>query len=123
MAVPPIIPGIWNWPEPLAADEPNASPDFAGYKVVANDGEIGHVVSYATAQDTGHLVVDTSNWLLGRMSVIPASRVRVVNDESQTVQINLTKQEIKDAPEYDPSQGYGHYRDQGSDYYGQVPMR
>jgi hypothetical protein len=123
MAVPPIMPGIWNWPEPLAEEPPAGRPDYAGYKVVANDGEIGHVVSYATAQDTSHLVVDTSSWLFGRLSVIPASRVRVVNDESETVQIDLTKQEIKDAPEYDRSQGYEHYRDEGSEYYGRLSER
>ena len=46
-------------------------------------------------------MVDTGNWLFGRMSVIPAAAVRVVNHESQTVQIDLTKQQIKDAPEFD----------------------
>ncbi len=41
------------------------------------------------------------------MSVIPAAAVRVVNHDSQTVQIDLTKQQIKDAPEFDKSAGYG----------------
>ena len=64
------------------------------------------------------LVVDTGGWLFGRMSVIPAAAVRVVNDESQTVQVDLTKQQIKDAPEFDKSAGYGAYRDRGTEYYG-----
>jgi hypothetical protein len=123
MAVPPL-PGLWNWPNPLPdsefADpaEGAEGPDYAGYKVVANDGEIGHIDSFAIAPDESHIVVDTGGWLFGRMSLIPAAAVRVVNDESQTVQIDLTKQQIKDAPEFDRSAGYGAYRDSATEYYG-----
>jgi hypothetical protein len=121
MAVPPL-PGLWNWPNPLPDDayagEDQRIQDYAGYKVVANDGEIGHVDSFAIAPDESHIVVDTGNWLFGRMSVIPAAAVRVVNHESQTVQVDLTKQQIKDAPEYDASAGVGPYRDAATEYYG-----
>lgn len=121
MAVPPM-PGLWNWPNPQPdfelSEEAPEGPDYAGYKVVANDGEIGHVDSFAIAPDESHIVVDTGGWLLGRMSLIPAAAVRVVNDDSQTVQIDLTKQQIKDAPEYDKSAGYSAYRDLATDYYG-----
>ncbi|MDP9259154.1 MAG: PRC-barrel domain-containing protein [Actinomycetota bacterium] len=123
MAVPPM-PGLWNWPNPLPdfefaePAEGEGGPNYAGYKVVANDGEIGHVDSFAIAPDESHIVVDTGGWLFGRMSLIPAAAVRVVNDESQTIQVDLTKQQIKDAPEYDKSAGYGPYRDSATDYYG-----
>lgn len=122
MAVPPM-PGLWNWPNPqpdfeLADPAEGEGPDYAGYKVVANDGEIGHVDSFAIAPDESHIVVDTGGWLFGRMSLIPAAAVRVVDDESRTVQIDLTKQQIKDAPEYDKSAGYGAYRDSATEYYG-----
>jgi hypothetical protein len=121
MSVPPI-PGLWNWPNPVPDDELEGEAsqvqDYAGYKVVANDGEIGHVDSFAVAPDEAHLVVDTGNWLFGRMSVIPAAAVRVVNHDSRTVQIDLTKRQIKEAPEYDATAGYGAYRDQAAEYYG-----
>jgi hypothetical protein len=122
MAVPPM-PGLWNWPNPLpdfefADPAESGAPDYAGYKVVANDGEIGHVDSFAIAPDEAHLVVDTGRWLFGRMSVIPAAAVRVVNHDSQAIQVDLTKQQIKDAPEYDKSAGYGAYRDRATEYYG-----
>jgi hypothetical protein len=65
-------------------------------------------------------VVDTGGWLLGRKSVIPANAVRVVEHASQTVHVDLTKRQIKDAPEYDESGGYIGYREQGSEYYGPV---
>ncbi|HET6173417.1 MAG TPA: PRC-barrel domain-containing protein [Gaiellales bacterium] len=121
MAVPPM-PALWNWPDPQPDFEfaPGADdgPDYAGYKVVANDGEIGHVDSFAIAPDEGHIVVDTGGWLFGRMSLIPAAAVRVVDHDQQTVQIDLTKQQIKDAPEFDKSAGYGAYRDSASEYYG-----
>ena len=123
MAVPPNA-GLWNWPNPLPdfefaePAEGEGGPDYAGYKVVANDGEIGHIDSFAIAPDESHIVVDTGRWLFGRMSLIPAAAVRVVNDESQTVQVDLTKQQIREAPEYDKSAGYGAYRDSASEYYG-----
>jgi hypothetical protein len=36
MAGPPIVAGIWNWPAPLAEEQPSGRPTYAGYKVVAN---------------------------------------------------------------------------------------
>ena len=123
MSVPPM-PGLWNWPNPLpdsefdgTGNEPQAQ-EYAGYKVVANDGEIGHIDSFAIAPDEAHLVVDTGGWLFGRMSLIPASAVRVVNHDSKAIQIDLTRQQIKDAPEFDHSAGYGPYRDAATEYYG-----
>ena len=114
----PPMPGMWNWPEPGSEAEKAGDPDFAGYKVVANDGEIGHVRSFASAPDESHLIVDTGGWLLGRLSLIPAGAVRVVDHESETVQIDLTKQQIEDAPEYDPDAGYADYRDRAGEYFG-----
>src|SRR6476469_9007333 len=108
MAVPPI-PGIWNWPNPLPdsefAEGELEFPDYAGYKVVANDGEIGHIDSFAIAPDEAHLVIDTGGWLFGRMSLIPAAAVRVVNHDSKTLQV-------------DHAAGDGPYRDSATDYYG-----
>jgi hypothetical protein len=121
MAVPPM-PGLWNWPNQVPDSELEGlappTPDYAGYKVVASDGEIGHVDSFAIAPDHSHLVVDTGSWLFGRMSVIPAAAVREVDDKKQKLHVNLTKKQIKDAPEYDKSAGYGAYRASASDYYG-----
>ena len=96
------LPGVGNWPEVSRDSETGRDPDFAGYKVVANDGEIGHVRAFASAPDPSHLIVDTGGWLLGRLSLVPAGAVRVVDHETETVQIDLTRQQIKDAPEYDP---------------------
>jgi hypothetical protein len=116
------MPGLWNWPNPLPDEEfsreESQAQDYAGYKVVANDGEIGHIDSFAIAPDEAHLVVDTGGWLFGRMSVIPAAAVRVVDHDSQTVQIDLTKKQIKEAPEFDKTAGYGPYRDAATEYYG-----
>ena len=109
MSVPPI-PGLWNWPNPLSeaeSAEDFQAQDYAGYKVVANDGEIGHIDSFALAPDEAHLVVDTGGWLFGRMSVIPAAAVRVVNHDSKTVQVDLTKQQIKERPNTTPRRATG----------------
>src|SRR4029079_14539649 len=85
MAVPPM-PGLWNWPNPQPAFEfPGwgpEGPDYAGYKVVANDGEIGHVDSFAVAPDESHIVVDTGGGVFGRVSLIAAAAVRLVDTTS-----------------------------------------
>jgi hypothetical protein len=107
---------LWSWPE-TRRDPLGGTPDIVGFKVVANDGEIGHV-DYATWDaDRAHIVVDTGPWILGRKSLIPARAVRVIDEDSHTVQIDLTKDEIRDAPEYHDT-GYDAYADEAALYYG-----
>src|SRR5919112_646542 len=99
---------IWTWPE-SATGARNADVDLTGYKVVANDGEIGSVDFASYEVGSSHIVVDTGSWIFGRKSMIPARAVRVVDHDARTVQIDLTKDQIKNAPEYDDS-GYDDYR-------------
>jgi hypothetical protein len=122
MATMPSAAALWTWPwrgessDSLGA----AGPGYAGYKVIANDGEIGRVDSSAHDANRGHIIVDTGGWLTGRKSVIPARAVRNVNDRSRTIQVDLTREQIRDAPEYDEGAGYDGYREDGTTYYGQV---
>jgi hypothetical protein len=51
------------------------------------------------------------------MSLIPARAVRVIDRETETVQVDLTKDEIKSAPEYRGT-GYDAYADDAAIYYG-----
>jgi hypothetical protein len=91
---------------------------IAGYKVVANDGEIGHV-DYATAEaGKAHVVVDTSGWLPGERTIIPAGAVRDVNDESQTIQVDLTKEQIRDAPPFVEDTDWSAYQGLAAGYWG-----
>ena len=74
---------LWTWPE-TQVEPLGGSPDITGFKVVANDGEIGHIDSFAIAPDEAHLVIDTGGWLFGRMSLIPAAAgIRDMRPNSQ----------------------------------------
>ena len=106
---------MWTWDDEFGDD---VSQNLAGYKVVANDGEIGHVDDLSREVGRGYIVVDTGGWIMGHKSMIPAAAIRNVNTESETVQVDLTKDEIKGAPEYDEPAGYEGYAQQGGLYYG-----
>ena len=107
---------LWTWPE-TQVEPLGGSPDITGFKVVANDGEIGKIDSASWETDRAHIVVDTGPWIFGRMSLIPARAVRVIDRETETVQVDLTKDEIRSAPEY-LGTGYEAYADDAAIYYG-----
>ncbi|GIF49754.1 hypothetical protein DFJ67_2889 [Asanoa ferruginea] len=91
---------------------PGFSLDLTGYAVMAVDGEIGKVEK---AGETD-LVVDTGPWIFGRTVLLPAGVVERVDHRSRTVHVDRTREQIKDAPEYNPEPDYrdrlaGYYRD------------
>lgn len=96
-----------------------------GYHIQAKDGEIGHVDDFIIDDVTWairYLVIDTGDWLPGKKVLIsPKWMERVSYDESK-VYIGLTRDDIKNAPEYTddtmPNRDYEtrlhmHYKRQG----------
>jgi hypothetical protein len=102
--------GMWDWRSPQQED-------VVGYQVVANDGEIGRVSQASQEAESGYLVVDVGSWIFGRKPLIPASAVRDVNHDSHTIQVDLTKDEIKNAPQFEESAGFHSYRHEAEGYY------
>ncbi|MDI1238136.1 MAG: PRC-barrel domain-containing protein [Polaromonas sp.] len=94
----------------------------AGYHIHAADGDIGHVQGFLVEDDTWairYLIVDTSNWWLGRQVLIAPQWIKKVNWSQRTVSVDLTRQAVQDAPRYDPAvllnrkqelQIYAHHR-------------
>lgn len=87
--------------------------EVEGYHVAATDGEIGHVEDFLIDdQDWAiHLlVINTRNWLPGRKVVISPAWLHGVDWSEERIHVDLTRQQIKDSPEYDPAmipdQGY-----------------
>jgi len=77
------------------------SPDLTGYDVEASDGHIGKV-DEATHEESGScLVVNTGFWIFGRKRMVPAGVVRRIDPEEKKVFLNMTKDQIKHAPDYD----------------------
>jgi hypothetical protein len=78
--------------------------EVEGYHVAATDGEIGHVEDFfIDDQDWAIqlLGIDTRNWLPGRKVVISPSWLHGIDWGRRRIQVDLTRQQIKDSPEYD----------------------
>jgi hypothetical protein len=108
------------------ADEYRTEPiDVEGFKVEATDGEIGHVDEATYDTGTSSIVVDTGPWILGRKVVIPAGLVRSLDLEHGKAQVALSKDQIKNSPEYDPTiDDYrsDEYRNRLDSYYGSYAL-
>jgi hypothetical protein len=93
--------------------------NLSGFSVEALDGGIGKIDD--ATYDTGHsfLVVDTGPWIFGKKVMLPAGVVRDVDLDTETVSVNRTKDQIKNAPEFDEdTYREMQYRDELGGYYG-----
>ncbi|WP_327429757.1 PRC-barrel domain-containing protein [Streptomyces sp. NBC_01236] len=95
-----------------------------GFKVEATDGSIGKVDEHTDEAGAGYLVVDTGVWIFGKHVLLPASTIQRIDRDNETVYVNRTKNQIKDAPEFerekqprDPT-----YLEQFGKYYGTPHM-
>ncbi|MEQ8840233.1 MAG: PRC-barrel domain-containing protein [Acidimicrobiales bacterium] len=75
--------------------------DLTGFDVEATDGSIGSVDENTTDRD--HLVVDTGFWIFGKRRLLPAGVVDRIDYDDEKVYVNLTKDQVKDAPDLDES--------------------
>ena len=75
--------------------------DLTGFKVEAVDGSIGKVDEATHEAGGSFIVVDTGPWILGKKVVLPAGVIRDVDLDAEMVFVDLTTDEIKNAPEFD----------------------
>jgi hypothetical protein len=92
--------------------------DLVGYDVEASDGSIGKIDEASNEAAGAYLVVDTGFWIFGKKRLIPAGVVSRVDHESKKVHVNMTKEQIKSAPDYDRDTWGDESRSRHSDYYG-----
>jgi hypothetical protein len=92
--------------------------NLAGFTVEAADGSVGKVDEGAHAIGSGHVIVDTGPWIFGKKVMLPAGVISRVDEQDQRIWVNLTKDQIKNAPEFDESTyREQHYRDELGTYY------
>lgn len=75
-----------------------------GYHVQATDGAIGHIEDFLLEDadwSVRYLVVDTSNWWLGKKVLISPRSAQDIDWSSREVSLNFTRQKVKDGPVYD----------------------
>lgn len=96
--------------------------DLFGYKIRATDGEIGYVHDLFFDDDywtIRYLVVDTGDWLPGRKVLISPPWIEEVRWGDSNVLVNMNKEEVKNSPEYNPSDPINRsYEGRLYDYYG-----
>src|SRR5579862_7154238 len=99
-----------------AADQAN----LVGYDVEATDGHIGKIDKTTMETSRQYVVVDTGFWIFGKKRLIPAGMVTRVDHANRNVYVSMTKDQIKQAPDYDDAMTADDdaYYDKYSDYYG-----
>jgi uncharacterized protein YrrD len=134
-------PSAWGWngePAPLAFTEPpppreppeseegldvrlRSVEEILGYHIAAQDQEIGHVEDFILDEATWtmtDLLVDTRNWWPGKKVLIPHTAIQVVSWIDRAITVNLTREQIQQAPEYDHNIGVtSEYHQRVKEYY------
>ena len=105
--------GLWDY-----SDQTYAA-DLTGYSVEAADGGIGKIDEATKEVGSSYIVVDTGPWIFGKKVMLPAGVIERVDRDDEKVYVNRSKDEIKDAPEFDENRyREGSYRDEIGAYYG-----
>jgi hypothetical protein len=93
--------------------------DLEGYDVEATDGSIGKVDEATFDVGSSYIVVDTGPWIFGKKVLLPASAIDRVDMESRKVYVRLSKERIKNSPEFDEKTYTSQeYRNRVGSYYG-----
>lgn len=100
-----------------------SSKEVIGYKLEAKDGNIGEVTDLIVEEktwDIRYLVVDVNDLLPGGKVLVAVKWADSISwPESKVLVKMLTKEKVKDCPEYDPSKPVNRkYEEQLYDYYG-----
>ncbi|MEV8636353.1 PRC-barrel domain-containing protein [Streptosporangium sp. NPDC051023] len=111
---------LWTYRAGVFGDE---SLSVIGFDVEATDGKIGSVDEESNVVGDSYVVVDTGFWIFGKKVVLPASTVTRIDPQERKVYVARTKDEIKDAPEFDDATYKASaYRDDLGGYYGRFPV-
>ncbi|MFN0155308.1 MAG: PRC-barrel domain containing protein [Gaiella sp.] len=103
----------------LGSNVMDTQADLSGFKVEALDGSIGKVDEATYEMGRSHIIVDTGPWIFGKKVMLPAGVVRSIDETDEVVFVNRTKDQIKNAPEFDDSLlADDNYRSSIGTYYG-----
>ena len=105
---------VWTY-----RDESWSGADLSGYGVEAVDGSIGKIDDASNEVGSSRIVVDTGPWIFGKKVMLPAGVIELVDFDDEKVHVSRTKDQIKDAPEYDDALFEDErYRGELGSYYG-----
>jgi len=114
-------PPYWGFPSLHADVHLRSSKEVIGYHIQARDGEIGHIEDFLVDDESWiirYLVVETRNWLPGKKVVLSPAWIDDVNWSEQSLYVDLEREEIRNAPQYDPNAQINRgYEERLYDYY------
>jgi PRC-barrel domain len=96
-----------------------------GYHIEARDGEIGHVEDFLVDDETWairYIMIDTRDWLPGKHVLLGPEWVQTIDWASSKVRVDVPRDQIKSAPEFDASAPVGRdYEEALHAHYGRKP--
>ena len=105
--------------------KPHRLSDLTGYSLNARDGEIGKLETVYFDDKhwiVRYFVVHTGSWLLGQNVLIVPSAIKAIDDESRTLEVDLTQAQIKDCPPVNTEKPVSrHYEQEFYRYYDWEP--
>ena len=99
---------IWTYPDSSAWSDA----DLTGFDVEATDGSIGKIDESSAEAGSAYLVVDTGFWIFGKKRLVPAGVVDRVDRQNEKVFLRLTKDQVKNAPDFEET----HRQRRSKDY-------
>ncbi len=109
---------VWTYSDTALGKDINKA-NIIGFGVEAVDGSIGDVDEASYDAGSAFIVVDTGPWIFGKKVMLPAGVIKSVDHDDETIHVNRTKDQIKDAPEFDDSLAKDEqYRGRLGSYYG-----
>lgn len=96
--------------------------ELKGYGIAARDADIGHVEDLLIDEENWairYLAVDTGKWLPGRKVLVPPQWIERISYPDSQVHVDLTRDQIKLAPEWNPDEPISRpYEEALHGYYG-----
>ena len=109
---------IWTFRDSTLQTDLNKA-QVVGYEVEALDGSIGKIDEATFDAGSAFIVVDTGPWIFGKKVMLPVGVINRADHTDEKVFVNRTKEQIKNAPEFDDSLKRDEaYREQLGSYYG-----
>jgi hypothetical protein len=107
---------LWQWREHTWESD---RVQLEGFSVEARGGSIGKIDEATDDVGSSYIVVDTGSRIFGERVMLPASIIERVDYDGETVYVSVTKERIKNAPEFDETTYRDDgYRSQLGGYYG-----